>query len=157
MRNREIYDLSMLDYLDDPGVLFLWATCPKLDVAVTAIQTWGLHYRGVAFVWVKTTRAGVPIRAQGVRPSVVKPLVELVLVASTEKTGRPLPIADEGVVQTILAPKGLHSEKPREVFRRINSLYPDLPKLEMFARAEPYDGTWSVHGDEAIDNNTTRV
>lgn len=130
-----------------PGVVFLWATGPKLDLAIDALRFWGLRYRGVGFVWVKTKKDGTPIGAQGVRPSIVKPLTEFVLCGSTEKEGRPLPLASESVCQTIFAPKREHSRKPEEVRERIDQLYPDATKLEMFSRGPERDG-WDLHGDE---------
>ncbi len=71
------------------GVLFLWATGPRLDFALQCIDAWGLHYRGMAFVWVKTRADGAPIGAQGVRPSIVKPTTEFVLAASRVHKGTP--------------------------------------------------------------------
>lgn len=38
--------------------------------------------------------------------------------------------------QVVLAPRGEHSEKPAEVYRRIETMYPDASKCELFARAE---------------------
>ena len=128
------------------SVLFLWATSPRLDMAMHCIEGWGLHFRGVAFVWVKTRKDGTPIGAQGVRPSIVKPTVEYVLAASPQKTGRPLPLADEGVANVVMAPRAQHSEKPTEVAARIERLYPDASRLELFCRA-PRLG-WSAWGDQ---------
>lgn len=142
--------LPVREVLAPKAVLFCWATGPKLHHAIGALDAWGLHYRGVAFVWVKTARNGVPLKAQGVRPSIVKPLTEFVLAASTVPTGRPLPIADEAVVQTVFAPKRRHSEKPETVQDRIDLLYPDARKLELFAR-RPRAG-WDCWGDELPDN-----
>ncbi len=135
--------------LADPGILFLWATGPKLQDAIDVIQRWDLEYRGVAFVWVKTKKDGTPIGAQGVRPSIVKPLTEFVLVASNVETGRPLPLADESVCQTVFAPKQEHSRKPDAVQERIELMYPDATKLEMFARRRR-EG-WDAHGNEIED------
>lgn len=147
MADEEIFEMPVAGLLDRRAVVFVWATGPKLHLAVAAIARWGLEYRGVAFVWVKTRRDGTPIGAQGVRPSVVKPLTELVLVASNVATGRPLPLASEAVVQTVFAPRGEHSAKPIEVARRIEALYPDATRLELFARtAHP---GWDAWGTEA--------
>lgn len=55
MQKEEIFDFPIYDLLTDNGVIFLWATCPRLDWAMEAIYEWDLYYRGVAFVWVKTT------------------------------------------------------------------------------------------------------
>jgi len=127
-------------------VVFCWATCPRLDFAIDLLRHWGFHYRGVAFTWVKTTKAGRPIGARGVRPSIVKPTTELVLAASMTAKGRPMPIADEGVPQVVLAPTTRHSEKPKEVYCRIERLYPRAAKLELFARGRRPG--WEAWGDD---------
>lgn len=146
MPSNHVYKLPIP--LEKPGVVFLWVTGPKFDYGITALNEWGFHYRGVAFVWVKVGKDGKPYGARGVRPSIVKPLTEFVIVGSTQVEGRPLPLASEAVVQTIFAPVGEHSAKPIEVQKRIDQLYPTLPKLEMFARGSGQPG-WDVWGDEA--------
>jgi len=134
MTRDELLSFPMREWMAERSVLFLWTTCPKLDLALECVKAWNLRYRGVGFVWVKTTRDGAPIGAQGVRPSIVKPLVELVLTCSTVEKGRPLPLASESVNQVVLAPKRKHSEKPVEVHERIEQLYPEASKVELFAR-----------------------
>jgi N6-adenosine-specific RNA methylase IME4 len=133
-------------YMNDKSVLFMWATGPRLDFSIDLIEQWGLHYRGLAFVWIKTKKDGSPIGAQGVRPSIVKPLTELVLAASMVKKGRPLKLSSESVVQTVFAPKREHSRKPDEVMDRIEQLYPNATKLEMFSRQNRVG--WDTMGDE---------
>jgi N6-adenosine-specific RNA methylase IME4 len=115
-------------------LLFLWATCPRLDQAMSLGHDLGLTFRGVSFVWVKTRSDGQPLGAMGVRPSIVKPATEMVLAFSTVKKGRPLPIANESIRQVVLAPIAKHSQKPEEVQDRIDALYPKATKCELFAR-----------------------
>ena len=146
MPDKELLEFPMHRFLASPGILFLWATSPRLDFAFECIKNWNLHYRGVSFVWVKTKIDGTPIKAQGVRPSIVKPLTEFVLCASNIKTGRPLKLHDESIVQTIFAPKMEHSRKPDEVRSRIDLMYPDVAKIELFARKK-YPG-WDAWGNE---------
>lgn len=148
MPPEEINALPIMNLMQKPAVVFLWATGPKLDVALDALRAWGLHYRGVAFVWVKTKKDGSPMGAAGVRPSVIKPLTEFVLVGAQKAKGKPMPIASEAVVQTIFAPRQDHSRKPVEVFERIEQLYPNATKLEMFGRGKAREG-WSIWGDES--------
>lgn len=125
MTNDEIFNLDLGKFLNRPGILFLWATGPKLDVAFEAIERWSLFYRGMAFVWVKTKRSdGTPIGAKGPRPSIVKSLSEFVLVASNVKTGRPLLLHDETISQTIMEPVREHSRKPDSVQEKIERMYP---------------------------------
>lgn len=146
MTDEQVWDFPMAQYVERGGILFLWATCPKLDVAMKALEYWGFHYRGVAFVWVKTSQNGVPWRAKGVRPSITKPLTELVLAASTTKTGRPIKLSDESICQTVFATPGAHSQKPEEVQDRIDLMYPEATKLELFARRQRPG--WDCEGDE---------
>ncbi len=135
MTAKQINDLPVRSlFRTKDGVAFVWATAPKLDLAIDAIRAWGLHYRGVAFVWTKTRRDGAIIGAQGVRATVTKPTSEFVLTATTKPRGRPFPLLDETVRQDVLAPKGRHSEKPYEVHKRIERLYGDRPRIEVFAR-----------------------
>jgi N6-adenosine-specific RNA methylase IME4 len=126
--------LAMTIPLSSNGILFMWATCPRLDFAIELGKKWAGNYRGVAFVWCKTTKAGELVKAQGVRPSIVKPTVEMVLAFSPIAKGRPLPLHDESIVQTILAPKMEHSRKPDAVQECLERMYPNATKLEMFAR-----------------------
>ena len=147
MRDEELMALDVASLLHKRSVVFIWATSPRLDFAIDLLRHWGLTYRGVAFTWVKTKKDGLtPIGAQGVRPSIVKPTTEFVLAASMTPKGRPMQIADEGVPHTVLAPRTEHSRKPDDVHRRIERLYPDAAKLEMFARREM--SGWDVWGNE---------
>lgn len=129
------------------GAVFVWATGPKLDLAVDAIRQWGFHYRGVAFVWVKTRQDGGVIGAQGVPPTATKPTTELVLLGTTQPKGRPFPLLDAAVSQVVMAPRTRHSEKPLEVQDRIVRLYGDRPRIELFSR-RVVDG-WARWGNEA--------
>ena len=149
MQDQEILDMPIKSLLRDPkhGAVFVWATCPKLDLAVKAIESWGFRFRGVPFVWVKTRADGQVIGAQGVPPTSTKPTSELVLLGTTSKTGRPFKLLDAGVPQVVLAPRGRHSEKPKEIYSRIERLYGTRPRVEIFAR-NSHEG-WDCWGNEA--------
>lgn len=131
----DLCSLPIKDIMAPKAALFVWATGPRLNFAFEAIQAWGLHYRGVAFVWAKTRKSGGIIGAQGIPPTAVKPVTEFVLLATTNKKGRPFPLLDSKVEQVVLAPRSEHSKKPEEVRSRIERLYgPDRKKIELFAR-----------------------
>lgn len=170
MTDEALAKLPVLAKCRKRAVCFMWATSPRLDAAMALMNAWGFHFRGVAFVWVKTRQDGAIIGAQGVRPSIVKPTVELVLAGSedagqedltefvlagsTVRLGRPLPLLDEGVAQVVTAPRGRHSAKPEEVRTRIDRLYGGLPKLELFARGAPV-GDWDRFGNEMESKTDT--
>lgn len=149
MSDQEILDMHLENMLQKPGLLFMWATCPRLDFAIFCIHYWGLFYRGVAFNWIKTTKDGCVIGARGVRASITKPTSELVLVASNLAKGRPLKIADESIPQVVYAQPREHSSKPEIFASHIDSMYPDVSKIELFARKRTKrTGNWEFWGNE---------
>jgi len=155
------YDLMSLDDIakipvremaEKRAALFLWATCPRLPDAIDTIRAWGWHYRGVAFAWCKVRKSdGALIHGQGVPPTFTKPSMELLLVATTMKTGRAFPLLDLAMPQVVLAPRGAHSEKPAIFRTLITDLLGDRPRVELFARQQ-VDG-WDAKG---IDVDGTR-
>lgn len=144
MSREAINALPIRNILNDNAAVFLWATCPRLDLAMEAIQEWGLHYRGIAFVWVKTRGDGQIIYGQGIPPTATKPTTELCLLATTKPRGRPFPLLWAGCPQVVLAPRGEHSEKPAIVRHYILQLYGDRPRIELFARQNTPG--WDVWG-----------
>ncbi len=147
MNQEELANLPVRSIMNKRAVLFLWSTGPRLNFAIELIAAWGLHYRGVAYVWVKTNGRGEPIRGQGVPPTFTKPTTEFVLAATTMPTGRPFSILDLGQGQVVMERRGRHSQKP-EVFRkRIEELCGLRSRIELFAR-ESIRG-WDVWGAEA--------
>lgn len=136
-----------------PAACFMWATGPKLPEALKVLAAWGFHYRGIAYVWVKTAQDGRIIHGQGVRPTFTKPTTELLLVGTTNPRGRALPLRTEAQGQVVLAPRpgNRHSAKP-DVFReRIVELLGDVPRVELFARtAVPGWDRWGL--EAPVDN-----
>jgi N6-adenosine-specific RNA methylase IME4 len=115
-------------------VLFMWATSPKLAEAMSVLQAWGFAYRTCA-VWVKTQIGmGYYWRQKH----------ELVLLGIRGEPTHPSPSARPASV--IEAPRTQHSAKPVELYEQIETMYPRLPKLEMFAR-KPRKG-WAAWGNE---------
>jgi protein gp37/N6-adenosine-specific RNA methylase IME4 len=134
MPDDELRNFPMRQLMADRSILFVWATSPRLDLAMRCIESWGLHFRGVSFTWIKTRKDGRLLGASGVRPSIVKPTTEYVLAASPIARGKPLPLSDEAIQHTISAPRREHSRKPDEVQERVEKMYPDVRRIELFAR-----------------------
>ena len=111
----------------------------------------------MAFVWVKTSKAGKIINGQGVRPTLVKPTTEFVLAGTTCKTGRPFPLLTEAMGQVVLAsrPGEKHSAKPAEIRSRIVELLGDRPRAELFARTQ--EPGWDVWGLQAPPQTPTTL
>jgi site-specific DNA-methyltransferase (adenine-specific) len=55
--------------------------------------------------------------------------------------------------QLVFAQRTRHSEKPKEVIKRITEMFIDIPKIELFARNETPG--WDVFGDQV--NNSIKL
>lgn len=121
----DLTTLPVSDIAADDCLLFLWATNPHLDQAIDLGKAWGFAWATVAFVWDKErVNPGFYTMSQ----------CELCLVF---KRGRiPKPRGARNVRQLVTAKRREHSRKPEEVRRRIDAMFPTLPKLELFARPE---------------------
>lgn len=149
MADDDLKKLPVKSILNKNAFVFVWATCPKLNTAIDLIKAWGLHYRGVGHIWVKTRQDGKIIYGQGVPPTYSKPTTELLLVATTKKTGRPVKLLSAAVPQVVLAPREGHSTKPEQFRKEIEKAFgPGLNMLEMFART-------TVPGWDAIGDGIT--
>jgi N6-adenosine-specific RNA methylase IME4 len=117
-------------------VLFLWATVPMLPQALAVMAAWGFTYKS-AIAWVKDrVGTGYWVRGQ----------CELLLIGTRGNV--PAPAPGEQPPAVIEAPRGRHSEKPDIFADEIARLFPNVPKLEMFARKQRPN--WDCHGNEIV-------
>lgn len=124
-----IHDISQPD-----SVLFMWATSPKLLEAMSVISAWGFEYRTCA-VWDKEIIGmGYYFRQQH----------ELLLVSV--RGNLPLPLPAHRPSSVIKEKRGKHSAKPEIVYKILETMYPDFPKIELFSRLKR-EG-WSSWGNE---------
>jgi len=115
--------------------LFLWVTIPMLELGIKLLQRWGFAYKS-ACVWAKPQiGTGYWFRNQ----------VELLLVGTRGNV--PAPASGDQPPQIQTLDRGKHSAKPDAFAVMIEALYPNVPKLEMFARTERIG--WDVWGNEA--------
>lgn len=142
----ELGAIDLRRMLSARAAVFLWATCPRLNFALKLLDAWQLHYRGVAYVWVKVNKRGEIIAGQGIVPTFTKPTTELLLVATTNPTGRPFPIRDLAQAQVVLHARGAHSEKPAIFRSMIERLCGQRSRIELFARSRAPG--WDVWGAE---------
>lgn len=138
-----LIDLALLpvrELADSNAALFLWTTAPLLDSALTLMALWEFEFKTAAFVWVKTNKKGGAFKGLG---HYTRGNAEFVLLGLRGKLAR----VDKGVGSAILLPRSRHSEKPEEVYRRIEALYgEDMRRIELFARKERKG--WKSVGNE---------
>jgi N6-adenosine-specific RNA methylase IME4 len=134
MSTNAICALPVKELATDAAVLFLWTTAPHLPEALQVVAAWGFTYKTHA-VWVKDwIGLGYFVRNQH----------ELLLVATRGDMPSPSPANRPSSV--IDAPRRGHSRKPDEAYEMIEQMYPELPKIELFARhTRP---GWDAWGNE---------
>jgi N6-adenosine-specific RNA methylase IME4 len=129
--------------------LLYWTSGPQNANALEVIRAWGFNYRTWAFLWIKTNPSSGILELEELKPKhlhwgtgfTTRANAEAVLLAGR---GAPRRLAED-VHQIVITPAMAHSQKPEEVARRIERLYPG-PYLELFAR-KPRQG-WTTWGDE---------
>lgn len=135
---------------DENALLFMWATAPRMDFATDLVKAWGFIYCTIWSTWIKTTK-----NAGFIYPAIGNGLIygggsytasnpEFVLVG---RKGKALQQARAMTPSVFFAPRQeRHSQKPEQIQEKIDFLYPDARKIELFAR-RPYSG-WDCWGNE---------
>lgn len=144
MNDDEICALPVAEISATNAVLFLWVTFPHLQTGLRVIDAWGFTYKTCAFTWVKLNPT-----CKGVFFGVgyyTKSNAEICLLATRGKILTP---AVNDISQVIVAPRREHSRKPDEAWRRIQRLYPDQSRIELFARETREK--WACWGNELTD------
>ena len=130
----EICALPVAEIASENALLFLWVPAPKLAESFKVIEAWGFDYR-TGLVWVK------PSIGMG---NYVRQKHEHLLIARRGEI--PMPAPADRPVSVFEAPRREHSRKPDEAYEMIERMYPELPKIELFARnTRP---GWDAWGNE---------
>ena len=141
MENKDIINLPVNNITEKDCVLFMWTTDSHLPIAIETMNSWGLPYKTVGFVWNKKEKSGKQVCYYG---KWTMKGTELCLIGAKGKANSLIKSHKvRGLVEAI---RGKHSEKPNEVRNRIVELMGDLPRIELFARS--YTPGWDVWGNE---------
>jgi N6-adenosine-specific RNA methylase IME4 len=133
MTLEDICALPVVDITADEAIIFLWATTPMLKKALQVLEAWGFNYAS-SMVWVKPSIGpGYWVRQRH----------EFLLVGIKGSIPTPANKPDS----VIEAPRTGHSQKPEMVYGLIEKMYPELSKVELFAR-QAREG-WDAWGNEA--------
>jgi N6-adenosine-specific RNA methylase IME4 len=148
----DICALDVQSVAANPCVLFLWATAPKLPDALKVLGAWGFEYI-TNDAWVKLPpdkHRDQLIFDESMRPAGSRRMGmgywyrgrhEHILLGRRGKASPPEPARRlESVFFDNVAQ---HSKKPAIARKRIESMFPDARRLELFAREEaPGWATW---------------
>jgi N6-adenosine-specific RNA methylase IME4 len=123
--------------------LYIWATPANIEVMLLVMKAWGFTYAS-QIVWVKGTLDGTKVKhGTGYE---VWGAHEILLIGDNGPLV-PSPARGTQPISVVFAPATKHSVKPAIFAEMIEKLFPDLRKLEMFART--HRDSWDVWGNEA--------
>lgn len=141
MTTEELKELDVGRIAAEDAALFMWATDAHIPDALELFRAWGFRYVTVAFVWAKKSVNGKTVSNLG--PWTLKNC-ELCLLGTR---GRMVQHKQKNnIPQLVEAVRTRHSEKPEEVRRRIEALFGDVPRIELFARR--HSPGWDCWGNE---------
>jgi N6-adenosine-specific RNA methylase IME4 len=141
MDAKQIAAFNVKEIADRDCALFLWTTDSHLEDALIVIKAWGFKYRSIAFIWIKRSTKGKLCANVG---AWTMKNAEICLIATKGNMAKHK-IANN-IYQVVDEIRTTHSKKPEEVRRRIERIFGELPRLELFARKKT-DG-WDVWGNE---------
>ncbi|MCW8918926.1 MAG: MT-A70 family methyltransferase [Gammaproteobacteria bacterium] len=152
--------------------LFMWVTAPLLADGMRVMDAWGFNYKTFGLVWMKTTTNPVITYNQTAAmswerarqklkrlPAIItgsgdihtthigmgyysRSNVEIALLGIRGK----MKPERRDISQVIIAPVRDHSQKPDEQYDRIEAMYPEASKIELFARRRR-EG-WNAWGNQ---------
>ncbi|OMP92729.1 MT-A70 family methyltransferase [Raoultella terrigena] len=162
----ELKRIPVWDMADENAVLAMWYTGTHNQEAIELAEAWGFTVRTMkGFTWVKLNqlaelRINKALAEGGVTDfydfldllnaetrmnggNHTRANTEDVLIATC---GAGLERMNAGIKQVVYTPLGAHSEKPWAVRHRLELLYGDVSRVELFAR-ESWPG-WDRWGDQ---------
>ena len=127
MSTDEICAIDVKSLRDRNCALFLWSTMPTLPDGIKVLEAWGFKYKTCAFAWVKTKKDSMPLAGMG---SYTKSNIEVCLLGMRGH----IKAVDKTVPQIIMHERLGHSVKPPVVRNRIEQLFGNINRIELFAR-----------------------
>ena len=171
MNLTELKRLPVWDLAADDAVLAMWWVPPMPLEAIQLAEAWGFKVKNMClFTWHKLNQCaernidawleaqkkieGADVSAATIFSALdeqtrmglgnyTRSNAENVLVAVK---GKGIPRLQADIKQMIMAPIGAHSAKPEECRRRLERLYGDVPRIELFSRGD--DPAWHHWGNE---------
>ena len=116
-------------------LMFMWVTNPHLDQGFDLLKSCGVMWATVGFCSDK----------QRVNP-VFFTMIQCEVFIIGKRGKIPQPRGARNMRQLVSSMRREHSQKPDEVRSRIEKMFPNQSKIELFARQKSPD--WAVWGDE---------
>ena len=142
MTFEQLKKLYVYGITDKNSLLFLWVVNSKLKECISVGEHWGFKYITIAFIWHKCIALLGNYTMSG---------CDICLLFKKGKIPQGK-LKGRGIKQFYEEKVLRHSQKPNEIRRRIELLFPESNRIELFAR-EKTEG-WDVWGNEVESDIT---
>lgn len=136
---KQIKNMNISKISKENSVCFLWCCEANLKEAIQILEAWGFKYKTIAFVWIKTQNGK---RVTNPAPWTLK-CCEFCLLGTKGSVSK---YVKKRPHELVIYERSKHSEKPEEVRKRIEQMFPKSLKIELFARKKAKG--WDVFGNE---------
>jgi len=135
---QDLKELPVSETANKNSVLFMWTSTKRLADAIDVMKAWGFKYATIAFVWDRMVGVAGPFTMER---------CEVCIVGKRGKI--PSPRGAGAVHQFVTWKRGANGAKPAEVLLRIEEMFPEAKRLELFHRGHPGKG-WTCLGNESL-------
>ncbi|MES4690528.1 MT-A70 family methyltransferase [Klebsiella pneumoniae] len=170
MRLIDLKRLPVWEVAAENAVLAMWYTGTHNQEAIELAEAWGFTVRTMkGFTWVKLNQLAELRINKALEEGEVADFYDFLALlnaetrmnggnhtrANTEDVliatrGTGLERKHAGIKQVVYSPLGAHSEKPWEVRHRLELLYGDVPRIELFSRSTAPG--WSHWGNQCASS-----
>lgn len=144
--------LPVADIAAQHAVLAMWIVGSHCDEALRLGEAWGFEFVTDLFYWTKQRLVDAQ-QMSLFTGDIAEPKISMGYYTRKQvepvwlfKRGKGLPVLSHAVRQLIIAPPREHSRKPPEAAERLEALFGDVTRLELFSRT-PREG-WTAWGNE---------
>lgn len=141
MSLEDIANMPIKEIAEDNSVCLMWVIDPMIEQGYQVMRAWGFIPKTVGFYWVKQN-----LKSEGFFTGLgyyTRANPEQCILGTR---GKGLPRKDKGVKRLIVSPRGRHSAKPVEAYERIERLFGNVSRVELFARCNRQG--WSAFGNQ---------
>lgn len=172
MTMTDLMRLPVWDLADENAVLAMWYTGTHSEEAIKLAEAWGFKVRTMkGFTWVKLNQLAEQHINKALEAGEVQDFYDFLDLlnkqtrmnggnytrANTEDLliavrGTGLERLSASVKQVIYSPLGEHSSKPWEARNKLEQLYGDVPRIELFAReSSPGWDAWGNQCSQSVE------
>lgn len=114
---------------DKDCAIFMWTTDAHIKEAIQLMEAWGFKYVTIMFVWSKQSKKSKELYTLGAWNL---KNCEICLFGTKGKMLKYK--KSNNIKQLVKAERTYHSKKPDIIYKLIENLFGDLPRIELFAR-----------------------